>query len=438
MAVITLLLIFSTAATVLASAQDKEEFHTFKMVDTGKTCVVNVSGYYRGDDPDTGTWVRYPAEGIFTVTLSPVPTNDVWYSESWWGKYLRAYWENWKPTVKGTITIHKPEGDITFNVNWRGDTEFGYYDTRWWKRAWARFETWYRVHEAGPEFNIADLYIWSYSIEPRLGDQGRARVSLYSTDASERYLYLSGTYELEAKADLGEVRKETDPTTEYLKAKGTRTKFKMVDTGKHLTIDLSGQYYEIDPKTGRWIGYYPAEGKLSLTVRPIPTDDGQYRKSWSKWYGVWYEYYNAWWEQPTAVEGTVTIHKPEGDIEFQITGYTAVTSGFTAIRWGDQPWRINVDFDYISPTHEGGKDKLDFYNGDMNLGGINLKKPKLPDEGSARLCLYGIQGRLWLWGTYEAVDQPSQPIKPVKGVPSIWENISNVVKQLWQAITGIL
>jgi hypothetical protein len=31
-----------------------------------------------------------------------------------------------------------------------------------------------------------------------------------------------------------------------------------------------------------------------------------------------------------------------------------------------------------------------------------------------------------------------EPMKPVKGVPSIWENISNVVKQLWQAITGIL
>ena len=360
---------------------------TFTLVDSAKVLTVDVAGYYQ----ESYGAISYPAEGKFSVTLSPVPTNDVRYDE---GSVSFAWWENWKPLIKGTVILHKPEGDVSFNITWRGICRY--------ENGQVAFTTVIGVHETGSAFNEVRLNLFGYSPEGKLLDEGGAWVGLNSDGDPRRNVWLSGSYKLSPPTNWGGIRQGSKPATEYLKANGTLPRFSMVDTAKLLTVNLSGEYM-----VGGWGSEvrYPAEAKLSVNVKPTPTDIVYYYKNWDG-----SEWYDAWWENnPVSIQGTVVVHKPEGDIEFNVSARGTPVSGYDAYRWGDGYWQNGIPAAIISPIHESGKEKIDFY-GDggwgsdalLDLDCINPEGPQMTDQGSAWLEMTGVDGSLYLRGAYEA------------------------------------
>lgn len=368
------------------------------LVDGAKVLSIDVAGsLYDGYDPNTG-WITYPVEGKFSITLSPVPTDHVGYDDN--GNINFAWWENWRPLIRGTVTIHKPDGDVSFNTSWRGVCR---YNTDYYNNGELYCSTVLRVHETGPDFNEVGLRLSGYSPEGKLPEEGGASVSL-SSASSRRNIGLSGSYKVSAATGWGETGRGSASATEYQKAQGTLPRFTMVDQAMLLTVNLSGEY-----RVGGWTGTvaYPADAKLSVNVKPTPTQVVYYDKN------EWSEEYDAWWDSnPVSIQGTVVIHKPEGDVEFHVRAAGTPVSGYDAYRssyWGDEYWRNGIPAAIESPIHESGKDKMDFY-GDGGGGGealleldcINPDGPQMIDHGTSYLYMSDVNGRLDLTGAYEA------------------------------------
>lgn len=367
------------------------------LVDGAKVLSIDVSGsMYDGYDPNIG-WITYPVKGRFSITMSPVPADHVGYDDN--GNINFAWWENWRPLIRGTVTIHKPEGDVSFNTSWRGVCR---YNSNYYYSGELYCSTVLRVHETGPDFNEVTLRLSGYTPEGKLPDQGKASVGLYSA-LNRKHLWLSGAYKSGAATGWGETGRGNS-STEYQKAQGTLPRFSMVDQAMLLTVNLSGVY-----RVGGWMGtvVYPADAKLSVNVKPTPTQVVYYNKN------EWSEEYDAWWDgNPVSIQGTIVIHEPEGDREFHVRAAGTPVSGYDAYRsfyWGDEYWRNGIPAAIESPIHESGKDRMDFY-GDGGGGGealleldcINPDGPQMIDHGTSYLYMSDVNGRLDLTGVYEA------------------------------------
>lgn len=375
--------------------------NNLKLVERAETVSLDVSGsMYDEYDPNVG-WIRYPVEGKFSMTLSPVSTDHLGYDEN--GNINFAWWEQWRPLIRGTVTIHKPDGDVSFNTSWRGVCRYNnnyYYGGLY-------CSTVLRVHETGQDFNEVSLRLSGYTPEGKLPDAGEASVNL-SSDLSRKGMGLSGTYTAGAAAGWGETGRR-NTSTEYQKAQGTMPRFRMVDQSMLLTVNLSGVY-----RIGRWPGTatYPADAKLSVNVKPNPTQVVYHTAS------EWGEEYDAWWDgNPVSIQGTIVIHKPEGDLEFHVRAAGTPVSGYDAYYrplgpypWQDGMWHNGIPAAIESPIHESGKNKLNFYGDDggggdalLELDCINPDGPQMIDHGTAYLYMTDVNGTLDLRdGTYEA------------------------------------
>jgi hypothetical protein len=362
-------LVVAIFLAMAGSVNANENTNTFKLVDTATVAIVNVSGWY-SENGYNG--VKYPADGLLKVTLSPVSTNDVWENYG----YTYAVWENWNPLVVGDLIVHKPEGDVKIHMNFK--TGFPQLRQR---TGYTHMEFFtYGIHETASDFTEATMDL--FGAGNGLVDGGNARLNLWTqVDAQAR---LSGNYILASPGDQGDLDFNADnPYIKLPKEKGEI--YKMVDEGMNIKFTINGRYYERGTSTGHHGSWpnYPAEGEFSVTLRPKATDDVKHDV-----YGSC-ERISAFFEDanPT-ISGTITAEKPEGDVKFHVSWRDTVTSGMDAYRCGKGDWRVNGDFWFGPGVHEGGKNKPDFYWGDFGLRSYS-DEPKYGSEGEVGMNLEG-------------------------------------------------